>query len=106
MSALAWGAKVSPEFREKVRSIAARIGTEPSSLMACIAFETGRTFSPKARNPGSSATGLIQFMANTAKSSPTRSFNYVQWMEIPMNPLRTEEIRYPPIPLTILDNKP
>ena len=39
------------------------------------------------------------------QSSPTRSFNYVQWMEIPMNPLRTEEIQYPPIPLTILDNK-
>ena len=71
MNALAWGAKVSPEFRDKARAIAARIGTEPSSLMACIAFETGRTFSPKARNPGSSGTGLIQFMRDTARSLGT-----------------------------------
>jgi hypothetical protein len=71
MTALAWGAKVSPEFRDKARSIAAYIGTEPSSLMTCIAFETGRTFSPKARNPGSSATGLIQFMRETARSLGT-----------------------------------
>ena len=34
--------------------------------MACMAFETGRTFSPSIKNPGSSATGLIQFMASTA----------------------------------------
>ena len=71
MNALAWGAKVSPEFRDKARAIAARIGTEPSSLMACIAFETGKTFSPKARNPQSSATGLIQFMRSTAESLGT-----------------------------------
>lgn len=71
MTALAWGARVSPEFRDKARTIAARLGTEPSSLMACIAFETGRTFSPKARNPGSSATGLIGFMRDTARSLGT-----------------------------------
>ena len=34
--------------------------------MAVMAFETGRTFSPKVKNPSSSATGLIQFMADTA----------------------------------------
>ena len=37
-----------------------------SWLMACMAFETRRTFSPSVRNPNSSATGLIQFMAATA----------------------------------------
>jgi len=71
MTVLAWGAKVSPEFRDKVRAIAAHLGTSPSWLMACMAFETGRTFSPAARNPGSSATGLIQFMASTARSLNT-----------------------------------
>lgn len=71
MTVLAWGAKVSPDFREKVRAIAAHLGTSPSWLMACMAFETGRTFSPTARNPGSSATGLIQFMASTARSLGT-----------------------------------
>jgi hypothetical protein len=71
MTVLAWGAKVSPEFRRKTRDIAARLGANPSDLMACMAFETGRTFSPAARNPGSSATGLIQFMRETARSLGT-----------------------------------
>jgi len=71
MNALAWGAKVSPQFRERVRDIAADIGTDPSGLMACMAFETGRTFSPSVRNPSSSATGLIQFMADTARDLGT-----------------------------------
>jgi hypothetical protein len=31
-----------------------------------MAFETGRTFSPKVKNPRSTATGLIQFMEMTA----------------------------------------
>jgi hypothetical protein len=36
-----------------------------------MAFETGRTFSPSVRNPQSSATGLIQFMAATARDLGT-----------------------------------
>lgn len=40
---------------------------DPSWLMACIAFETGRTFSPSVMNQaGSGAVGLIQFMPSTA----------------------------------------
>jgi hypothetical protein len=39
------------------------------------------------------------------QSSPSRSFNFVQRMEVVMNPLRTEEVIYPPIPLRILDAK-
>jgi hypothetical protein len=35
--------------------------------MACMAFETGRTFSPSVKNPQSSATGLIQFIRSTAE---------------------------------------
>lgn len=63
---LAWGAKVSPEFRARVIRIAERVSCDPSWLMACMAFETGRTFSPSVKNPNSTATGLIQFMAATA----------------------------------------
>jgi len=66
MSALAWGAKVSPEFRARVARIAARLDCPASWLMACMAFETGRTFDPAVRNPASTATGLIQFMEATA----------------------------------------
>src|SRR4051812_6246216 len=43
---LAWGAKVSPEFRAKVREISARLGCAPDDLMSCMAWESGRSFSP------------------------------------------------------------
>lgn len=64
---LAWGAKVSPEFREKVRAISGRLGCSPDDLMSCMAWESGRSFSPSKKNmAGSGATGLIQFMPSTA----------------------------------------
>lgn len=66
MAKLAWGAKVSPEFRARVYHMADRLQCDASALMACMAFETGRTFSPSIRNPSSGATGLIQFMPSTA----------------------------------------
>jgi hypothetical protein len=71
MTALAWGAKVDENFRERVRFIAGELGADPSHLMSCMAFETGRTFSPSVRNPSSSATGLIQFMESTAQGLGT-----------------------------------
>jgi peptidoglycan hydrolase-like protein with peptidoglycan-binding domain len=64
---IAWGAKVSPGFKAKVVDISKDLGVDPSYLMACMAFETGETFSPSIRNAaGSGATGLIQFMPKTA----------------------------------------
>lgn len=68
---LAWGAKVSSVFRDRILWTAEEIRINPNWLMACMAFETGRTFSPSVKNPGSSATGLIQFMAATAKNLGT-----------------------------------
>lgn len=71
-AALAWGAKVSSSFRDKVRAISARLGCDPSDLMSCMAWESGRTFSPSVKNmAGSGATGLIQFMPATAKGLGT-----------------------------------
>lgn len=65
---LAWGAKVSPEFRAYVRQMAIDFApAQPDWFMACMAFETRRTFSPSIKNPHSSATGLIQFMDRTAR---------------------------------------
>lgn len=67
---LAWGAKVSPGFRHDVRYYAQQLDMPKDGadwIMACIAFETGETFSPAIRNmAGSGATGLIQFMPKTA----------------------------------------
>jgi hypothetical protein len=69
---LSWGKKVSEEFCERVREIADSLGTDPNYLMACMAFESGETFSPSIKNAaGSGATGLIQFMPSTAQALGT-----------------------------------
>jgi hypothetical protein len=72
---LAWGAKVSPTFRDMVRRIAQSLQMPQdgaSWLMACMAWESGRTFSPSVVNAaGSGAVGLIQFMPATARSMGT-----------------------------------
>jgi hypothetical protein len=69
---LAWGLKVSHEFRCRVFVLCERLGMNPDFLMACMAWETGETFDPGIRNKaGSGATGLIQFMPATAKALGT-----------------------------------
>src|SRR5690606_10475337 len=68
---VAWGKRVNPEFRRKAIAVAARLGLDPSTLMAVTAFETGRQFSARTRNPRSGATGLIQFMPKTAEALGT-----------------------------------
>ena len=76
---MCWGAKVSQVFRDRVQWIAEELrapGVDDedlaNDLMACMAWESGRTFSPSVVNKaGSGATGLIQFMPNTAISLGT-----------------------------------
>lgn len=69
---LSWGQKVSTAFRARVYAIAVELGMPPAGaswLMACMAFESARTFSPTIKNAaGSGAVGLIQFMPATAKA--------------------------------------
>lgn len=76
---LAWGARVSATFRERVRWIVEDLDIgpapgkpEPSWLMTWIAWESGRTFRADTKNmAGSGATGLIQFMPSTANGLGT-----------------------------------
>lgn len=72
MEPLAWGVRVSAVFRNRIRQIAERLLMPPEGahwLMACIAWESGETFSPSVRNAaGSGAIGLIQFMPTTARA--------------------------------------
>ena len=69
---LAWGRKVSQAFRDRLFEISQILGVEPDHLMACMAFESAETFSPSIKNAaGSGATGLIQFMPNTARGLGT-----------------------------------
>lgn len=58
-------------FTDKVQWIADQIDVNPDWLMAVMNKETGGTFSPSIKNPTSSASGLIQFMADTAKGLGT-----------------------------------
>ncbi len=92
---MAWGAKVSQTFRDRVRWIVTDLSIGPNIdegcdlLMTCMAWESGRSFSPSKRNlAGSGATGLIQFMPKTAvglgtttdalaKMTPEAQLNFV-----------------------------
>lgn len=65
---IAWGKKVSPEFRDRVWWISDTLRIDPDDLMSCMAWESGETFRADVKNmAGSGATGLIQFMPSTAK---------------------------------------
>lgn len=69
---IAWGAKVSQTFRDRVWWIADTLELNPDDLMACMAWESAESFRPDIRNAaGSGATGLIQFMPSTAVSLGT-----------------------------------
>lgn len=59
------------EFFDKVIEICCFLQIKPDWLMFVMWFETGRTMNPKAVNPISGATGLIQFMPATARSLGT-----------------------------------
>lgn len=61
----------SAGFRSALAEMAARLGLNPSYLAACMKVETGGTFSPSIQNPASKATGLIQFMPDTARAYGT-----------------------------------
>ncbi len=66
---IAWGARVSPAFKQKAIKICKDLDVPPDFLMAAMAFESAETFSPKVRNAaGSGAVGLIQFMPSTARA--------------------------------------
>ena len=79
---LAWGNKVSPEFRARAVKLCKNLAwTEDhaSWLMACIAWESGESFSSYIKNmAGSGAVGLIQFMPMTAKDLKTTTDDLVK----------------------------
>jgi hypothetical protein len=69
---IAWGSKVSVEFKERVIKICDNLNILPDYLMASMAFETALTFSSSIYNKaGSGAVGLIQFIPPTATNLGT-----------------------------------
>lgn len=61
---------VTPEFISGVEAMAERIGARPEHILAVMSFETGGTFDP-AKTNGIGATGLIQFIPDTARGLGT-----------------------------------
>lgn len=61
--------KHGPEFVQKVKEMATRLGVKPEWILAVMKNEAG--MDPKARNPNGGATGLIQFMPATARGLGT-----------------------------------
>lgn len=112
---LAWGLKVSPEFRKFVWQMAADFQALESqedganAFMSCMAFETMETFKPDIRpmrngKPLSSAVGLIQFLeavaeelgtttAALAAMSAEKQLEYV-WLYFRMVLHRRKETRF------------
>ena len=75
MTKIPFRKRLSPDFVQALMACAGKLNwpdTHIGYLAACIAFETGGTFSPSIRNAaGSGAVGLIQFMPLTARSLDT-----------------------------------
>jgi len=74
------------EFLGEVNRVSSNLGIQPVDLLKAISFETVGTFKPDIKNPGSSATGLIQFIEKTAKGLGTstaelRNMSRTQQME-------------------------
>ncbi len=70
---VAWSGKVSDKFLETAKQVSNRLGIpDPDLLMACMAFETGRTFSPTVQNgAGAPYYGIIQFGKDAATDAGT-----------------------------------
>lgn len=66
-----FGISRAEAFRTKLLSVSRELSIDSNYIMACIALETGKTFRIDIKNPGSSATGLIQFMKGTAEELGT-----------------------------------
>jgi hypothetical protein len=64
-------ANTTSGFRSALAEISLSLGLNPSYIAACMAIETGRTFSPSIQNPFTGAVGLIQFMPSTAAALGT-----------------------------------
>jgi len=60
------------DFLSRVEELSHKLEIDPAALLSVMDFETGGSFNPAQKNAaGSSGTGLIQFMANTARGLGT-----------------------------------
>lgn len=83
------------QFLSRVEQVSSNLGINPAWLVAVMDFETGGTFDPAEENQaGSGATGLIQFMPDTAAGLGTSTsalaqmsrVEQMQWVEKYLSP--------------------
>lgn len=80
--------KEDTEFTEGVTELAKKYNVPEDYLYAVMNFETGGTFNPAEKNKaGSGATGLIQFMPDTAKALGTTTDDLAKMS-------RAEQLKY------------
>jgi hypothetical protein len=80
--------KEDTEFTEGVTELAKKYNVPEDYLYAVMNFETGGTFNPAEKNKaGSGATGLIQFMPDTAKALGTTTDDLAKMS-------RSEQLKY------------
>lgn len=92
-------------FIEKIKEISNKFGCQPVDLLACMAFETGETFSPSKKNKSNGATGLIQFTDTTATGLGTSLNNLAamtraqqcEWVDKALSQTKLSKIKNPPI---------
>lgn len=77
---------LNPDFLAKVMSVASLLGISFNGLLVTMSIETGGTFSTSIQNGSTNATGLIQFMPDTARGMGTSvsrlaSMNQIQQMD-------------------------
>ena len=85
------------DFYKKVKTVATELKCSHLDLLACMAFETGRTMNPGIQN-SIGATGLIQFIRPTAASLGTttdelRTMTRVQQMDYVLKYFKAGPIR-------------
>lgn len=72
-----------PEFKTGVQQLADKYEVPAAALLAVMDFETGGTFNPAEKNKaGSGATGIIQFMPNTARGLGTSTAALAQMTRV------------------------
>lgn len=83
--------RLSDELWSQIQTVANNIGADPEHLALVMNFESG--FDPRAVNPRSGASGLIQFMTFTANNLGTTVENIRQMAASEQMPLVEEYFR-------------
>ena len=97
------------KFFEGVNDVCSSVIIRPEWLMITMAIETVKTFDPAIQNPYTQATGLIQFMPDTARDLGTtieelkklRNYEQLYYVKKYLTPYRGRMKSYEDVYLTV-----